>query len=576
MKNQGDLRLPGTDHTAIGEKRSSGGLGEKQESLRERIKVRKLDSVLRTEETSTHPMKNREASDQFQFGEGLSQVTSLPVTIDLAAAQAERRGRTSLSVEAGSRPLDLNTEACVADNSASNASPGNTETCKKVSLLKQHDREHDSKFVTSGGSGLDLNAEDVTSPMNAELFRNPKIHDHLKSRRDASECGSTTSPVKGKDSLRVWKEMKQNGFLSSSHGGISIQRGVTSFSHGGIPMPKQRGRKSKNDILKKKMELAKKEQVDRFTKIAAPSGLLNGLNPGIINHVRNKKQVHSIIEALVKSEKLENGCVETKETRNVGDSGVHLLSFSRGNGGSTILSGNKQIGGCHILTGESDSSMVGTICGRNSVIEDDTLALKLSTSSKLSEESRTFSNEESTNVNSISSLSVRAASVASQWLELLHQDIKGRLSALRRSKKRVRAVITTELPFLISKEFPSNQENDPFIMKTSSDGQSSNAMSSLHQARWSTLFDQMDKALIEEEKQLESWLNQVKEMQLHCDQGLQNFQWNSISVSQLQETSENYNRKVETFEREIAVRAAAASIYSTCSFLMSKENVSCF
>lgn len=35
-------------------------------------------------------------------------------------------------------------------------------------------------------------------------------------------------------------------------------------------------------------------------------------------------------------------------------------------------------------------------------------------------------------------------------------------------------------------------------------------------------------------------------------------------------------RKVETFEREIAVRAAAASIYSTCSFLMSKENVSCF
>lgn len=73
---------------------------------------------------------------------------------------------------------------------------------------------------------------------------------------------------------------------------------------------------------------------------------------------------------------------------------------------------------------------------------------------------------------------------------------------MRRSKKRVRAVITTELPFLISKEFPSNQENDPFIMKTSSDGQSSNAMSSLHQARWSTLFDQMDKALIEEEKQL--------------------------------------------------------------------------
>ncbi|KAJ9176010.1 hypothetical protein P3X46_014504 [Hevea brasiliensis] len=594
MKNQSDLRLLGSDSTVIGEKRSSSRLGEKQESAHKRIKMRNLDSVLRSEETSTHHLKNIEASDQFQFRVEISQVTSLPVTLDPDATQVERRGRTSLSVEVNSspRPLDLNGEACVANNSASNESPENTETCKKVSLLKQHDREHESKYATSAGIGLDLNAEDVTSSMKQESFHNSKNHDHLKSKRDASECGSTTSPVEEKDPLRVWKEMKQNGFLSSSHGGISIQSGLTSSSHGGIPMPKQRGRKSKNDLLKKKMELAKKEQVDRFTKIAAPSGLLNGLNPGIINHVRNKKQVHSIIEALVRSEKLENGCVEakherhlktqTKETSNVSDSVIRLLSFSQGNGDSAILCGNKQIGGHHILTGECDSSMVDRICGRNSVsnstavIEDDTLALKLSTSSKVSEESRTFSNEESTNVISISSLSVRAASVASQWLELLHQDIKGRLSALRRSKKRVRAVITTELPFLISKEFPSNEENDPFMMKTSSDGLSDNAISAMHQARWSTLFDQMDKALSEEEKQLESWLIQVKEMQLHCDEGLQNFHWNSIFGFQQQETSENYQRKVDSSEREIAVRAAAASIYSTCSFLMSKENVSCF
>ena len=61
------------------------------------------------------------------------------------------------------------------------------------------------------------------------------------------------------------------------------------FSHGGIPMPKQSMRKINSDVIKKKMELAKREQVDRFTKIATPSGLLNGLNPGIINYVRNKK-----------------------------------------------------------------------------------------------------------------------------------------------------------------------------------------------------------------------------------------------------------------------------------------------
>ncbi|CAA2982438.1 uncharacterized protein LOC111379221 [Olea europaea subsp. europaea] len=47
-------------------------------------------------------------------------------------------------------------------------------------------------------------------------------------------------------------------------------------------------------------------RIDRFAKFATPSGLLNGLNPGIINHVRNSKQVHSIIEALVRSERSEN------------------------------------------------------------------------------------------------------------------------------------------------------------------------------------------------------------------------------------------------------------------------------
>lgn len=75
-------------------------------------------------------------------------------------------------------------------------------------------------------------------------------------------------------------------------------------------------------------------------------------------------------------------------------------------------------------------------------------------------------------------------------------------AALRRSKRRVRAVTTTELPFLVLKEFPSNQENDPFIMKSSSDEMSSNAISAMHQERWKTLFDQMEKALSEEEKQL--------------------------------------------------------------------------
>ena len=68
----------------------------------------------------------------------------------------------------------------------------------------------------------------------------------------------------------------------------------------------------------------------------------------------------------------------------------------------------------------------------------------------------------------------------------------------------MRAVITTELPFLISKEFSSNQGSDPNILRDSADGFSHDATAEMHRARWSALFDQMDKALSEEETQLVS------------------------------------------------------------------------
>lgn len=217
---------------------------------------------------------------------------------------------------------------------------------------------------------MDLNAEDLS-------FRSSKTGDHLT--RDASECGSTTEE-KERDSLRVCKKMKENGFL-----GNSIQSSLNSN-------PKQRGRKSKSDFLKKKMELAKKEQVDRFTKITAPSGLLNELNPGIINHVRNKKQVHSIIEALVRSEKDgetiqdRHQTVETKQMNHYRDSTSHRIG--------TMVSGSRQIGaGCHVLTRGSLFS---------SVDNREALALKLSSTK----------NEESTDGNSISCLSGKGVNLS--------------------------------------------------------------------------------------------------------------------------------------------------------------------
>ncbi|EOY20117.1 hypothetical protein QQP08_004474 [Theobroma cacao] len=590
MVSKGLVLMPGSDSKLVGGKRSIDELEERHEVSPKRVKMRDLDSVIRSEEINAHnskSLKRRESSQPLQVsGEGVSQVTEVPVTLNFDGSQVERTTGDKLLavVQPLSRPLDLNTEVCFANNEYSDNNPKCEEKFDKLC-------SQESNCATSKGIGLDLNAEDVSSSINCESV--PHKHVNNLKPKDVSECGSSIGPVEEKDSLRVWKEMKQNGFLSSSHGGISMQNGLLSSSHSGIPVPKQRGRKSKNDVLKKKMELAKREQVDRFTKIAAPSGLLNGLNPGIINHVRNRKQVHSIIEALVKSEKLENLHSESKsgtkeddgkkDHGNIDDSALHRLSCYHEDGPPNTKSMSKKARGYLVpmhkpfssiseeRSGDGDSSMV------DPVSEDDALALKLSSSTKASENASSFSNEESANFTSASFLSVKAASVASQWLELLQQDIKGRLSALRRSKKKVRAVITTELPFLISKEFSSNQGSEPNLITTSADGFSTDATAEMHRARWSALFDQMDKALSEEEKQLESWLNQVKGMQLHCDQGLQHMHWNLLySLPQLGASENNIRSGMgDSYEKELAVRAAAASIYSTCDFLLSKENVPC-
>lgn len=147
------------------------------------------------------------------------------------------------------------------------------------------------------GFELDLNAADISSSINDPFY---KMNGRLK-YRDDSDCGSSIDPFE-KDPLSVWKGLKQNNFMSTTRSAIPM----------GIP--KARGRKKLSlDVMKKKMELAKKEQVDKFARLAAPSGLLNELNPGIINHVRNSKQVHTIIGALVSSEREENLASRSKK-----------------------------------------------------------------------------------------------------------------------------------------------------------------------------------------------------------------------------------------------------------------------
>ncbi|CBI25355.3 unnamed protein product, partial [Vitis vinifera] len=551
---------PRSDSKVMREKRSGEELGERSEMARKRVKMRDLDSVLRSEDIDTNYTKSSKTKGA--NGQEMSQVTEVPVTMASDAAHEATKIRDMLPPQ---RQLDLNAKVCSARKLACDVTSACVEGNNKLHPLTKHDMEHDPNFVTSRGIGLDLNSEDVCSSVNQDPFYSYKKRDRVKSPDGVSECASSTGPLEEKDPMKVWKEMKQNGFLSSTHGGI--------------PVPKQRARKNKQDVIKKKIELAKREQVDRFTKIAAPSGLLNELNPGIINHVRNSKQVHSIIEALVRSEQLENGHAGSKQASH-SKSGTKEISDEKKDPENIIplnpsnnMPANLQIRGNPMLVNKSMS-----LSSEDKGGDDEILALKLSSSqTKASENISSLSNDEPMNLNSVTSLSVKAATVASQWLELLHQDIKGRLAALRRSKKRVRAVIHTELPFLISKEFPSNQENNSSVSKDSAAECSNIAVAEMHQARWSALFDQMDKSLFEEEKQLESWLNQVKEMQMHCERGLQHFQWN-LPHWQHPGTIINDPRPqmVDDSERELAIRAAAASIYSTCNFLLSMENVSCF
>ncbi|XP_057778421.1 uncharacterized protein LOC130997182 isoform X1 [Salvia miltiorrhiza] len=547
----GGVNQSPTEHRSESKKRCSMEIKETSETSQKRVKMRDLESVFRSE---------------------------------------GRGGNDAATPD--SRVIDLNVHVGSASCVVGVDDPACVDESNNLPASEKEDMQNIDGIMKARGFDLDLNAADVSSSINESMYP-CKMHEHLRSKDD-SDCVSSVGPLDTKDPMRVWKGLKQNNYLSTPYGAPPVA------------MPKVRGRKksSSNDVMKKKIELAKKEQVDRFARVAAPSGLLNGLNPGIINHVRNSKQVHSIIEALVRSKKDES-LHSGNRKRNQIKTGAHDLSERReamnvrGLGGQMsglaygdALLGRRQMSdyaffaksvypNTEITRGDSDSHMgytrsyprVTSCCAKGN--EDDRLPLKLSSSVAVcTENASCLSSEESANISSVTSLSLKAANVASQWLELLHQDIRGRLAALRRSKKRVRAVITTELPLLISGEFSSNLENDIQIINSTA-SHFDQATADAHSVRWSTIFGQMDKALSEEEGHLENWLNQVKEMQSHCEIGLNT---NSLHHPLDQAVPPGYDFRsgtAENSDKDLAVRAAAASIYSTCNFLLSRENSPC-
>lgn len=515
-----------------------------------RIKMRDLDSVLRSGVMKKCSKLTEAKVDRHHSSFETSQIT------DTAASLASDKPAQLVTCTPSIEPTnDICLRLGLPDSVESSENLASSVTHK---VPEKEPNAHNTNLV---GLNLDLN-DDPFHP-----------YKHLGQVRsvDASECGSTTGPLEESEPLRMWKEMKQNGFLSSSHGGI--------------PLPKQRGRqpkRKKQEGTKKKVEVTKGEPPNKYAKIAAPSGLLSGLNPGIIKHVRNSKQVNSIIEAMLQSEKSASQ-MDNRHLDQCGNGSKDFTAHSSG-GNQYSLHLNRS---SFLSVSEYEGQMMGSgIAGKfnqesstrsqfNPEYVDDSLTLKLSSAVAMASEfaNSTCNDNFSTGQDAIASLSLKGAAVASQWLDLLQQDIKGRLAALRRSKKRVRNVIQTELPYLLSKEISCNQENEGYFAHASEGGCSKKAILDMHMARWKSIFSQMDKALHEEGKHLESWLKQVQDMQSHCEGGLKYFGANRMVL--LAEEFSGLKTK-EAVEKENAVRAAAASIYSTSNLIMTKENVPCF
>uniref|UniRef100_A0A0D9VBU4 Uncharacterized protein n=1 Tax=Leersia perrieri TaxID=77586 RepID=A0A0D9VBU4_9ORYZ len=453
--------------------------------------------------------------------------------------------------------------ACLTLGRASDAAPvDNSLVCDKENIRTdlQHkpDAIHGENRTTPAPLGLDLNIVDSSDAAELNPFFPYKKLGQSKVS-DPSECGSTTGAAGESESHRKWREMKQNGFLSSSQGTAVGSR------------PRGRPAKRKRDDDSKRRAFTQNEQTNKFMKVAAPSGLLSGLNPGIINHVRNSKQVYSIIKAMVHSENLEKEnqplfASQTGERGREFSERVHDHRY----GGSLM--------DCHFTLKGSNMPFPHGIPTASQFLPEDGDNLKLQLSSAVTMASdrtcSTSADDVASNHDYMTLLSLKAANVASQWLELLQQDIRGRLAALKRSRKRVRNALQTELPYLISTEFSSNQENEPSVVHSSEGGSTGKTVPEAHVARWRSLFLQMDRTLQEEGIHLENRLKEVQEMQMNCEKGLRYMTCEAPLVGPMAELWKLKNS--ETPESEWAVQAAAASIYSTCNLVMRTENVPCF
>ncbi|XP_057818911.2 uncharacterized protein LOC131032025 isoform X2 [Cryptomeria japonica] len=464
-------------------------------------------------------------------------------------------------------------------------------------------------------------------------------------RSDASACSLNADPQTIDDRLAHKDTVDQN---RAGHGGT--RRDYMHFSDLSVPLRGTlllpRGQKRarrfpvpfrrlKNEVLQQKRDVGKKEPLSKFSRVTAPSGLLADLNPGIINRVRNSKQVHAIIEAVVGpdaltvcQDKQKNYIREPKvnpERKTLGAShptfmvdNDHSEVVDMHNGSNDTLDRRQQLAGVEALKWKLDKRMIASMdaCASLHLHSEDrpTDASVLDETFECLDASVDLipphcngdqfylkqvvgehdnmkgtlnchchychpGEISGTDSTCSASLSRKAATMASHWLELYYQDVKGRLAALKRSRRRVRTLIKEVFSYAaLYPTSSSHDTNEPLGKVNKTDKRAEHE----HMEKWRSLFIHMDRRLTVEGTQLETSLQQIKGMQAHCKWGLQEVQGNQRDDHQLQQPEGLEDKlgpnlaSAKTIERQYAVGAAAASIYSTTNFVLTAEDVPCF
>ncbi|KAH7432549.1 hypothetical protein KP509_07G027500 [Ceratopteris richardii] len=338
----------------------------------------------------------------------------------------------------------------------------------------------------------------------------------------------------------------------------AIYRGASmcfNSQYSGVGLPKlRRGRPPRKSNLCPCPEV--KQSSNRYTQVCAPVGVLGKLNPGIITRLRDRKQVYAILENVIKGAFMSGTkeCLKLQGAKETGgddgsfqcmrdralDSAAQQrppLELSLADQDTVTLTSKTELGMREelavdvspVVSANEDSASLTTRLpkkeesyskGPNEDMDNPRHASALVPEAVTLNSERSIGNRnqnrhhtaENENKNIENDGPVAIGNVASCWLELLRLDIKGRLSALRRSKRRVRGVIT-------SGQLDTTHGEGIGTTKTD------------EMTKWRGFFLHMEQVLCLEGTRLESWLNQITEMQLsYCQISGQHIQGNMPPV----------------------------------------------